>query len=66
MYVCMYVYIYIYIYIYIYTHVFIKSCTVDEVGGGREQHDDTWLDARLRPVRLLRDWISKGLTQANS
>ena len=51
----------IYIYIYTYVHAVGPRGRVRdrEVGRGPGQES-------LRPVRLLRVWVSKGLTQADS
>ena len=70
MYICIYIYIYTYytheyhilhihvcvcIYIYIYIYIYISTRCL----AGRTLYEE-------HPVRLLRVWISKGLTQADS
>ena len=69
---------YIYIYIYICTHNMYTNHTyyllVEDVlelaAGHVARHEEVPLGGTtcltLRPVRLLRVWVSKGLTQADS
>ena len=56
-YICIYICIYIYIYIYIYTH------THTHTHAPARPNNDHMI---IRPVRLLRVWVSEDLTQANS
>ena len=81
-YVCAYIYIYIYIYIYnahirAYTHTYIHIPAARKDMGMSEIMIKDYLakkdgrasqarDKHVRPVRLLRVWVSKGLTQADS
>ena len=68
--ISLYLYMYIYIYIYIYTHTHIHPLValsslpmlVPKMG----LLDLLSRSRIVRPVRLLRVWISEGLTQADS
>ena len=72
---------YIYIYIYIYIHIHIYTYHIHILPGEERPKGVGWAARRaeacrgnspsscrslLRPVRLLRVWISEGLTQADS
>ena len=73
---CVYIYIYTYIcVVYIHAHVYISyihihlyedmaECTFTPFMH-RDAHEREEFEA-VRPVRLLRVWISEGLTQADS
>ena len=81
-YIYIYIYICIYVYIYIYTHMCVYSMSnsvqhmreksMKDFGGtegyvvGCRGMQDLVRGAGVRPVRLLRVWISEGLTQADS
>ena len=64
MYLCKHIYIYIYTYICIYAIL----CYI--IRQHDAQHDIAWHDRAyysvIRPVHLLRVWVSEGLTQTNS
>ena len=60
---CVYIYIYVCMYMYIYIYIHIKLCDVFLLLLPAEVPDTYTC---VRPVPLLRVWVSKGLTQADS
>ena len=71
MYVCVHIYIYMYVYVhvcvYIYIYIYIYIVAIrslpDVVGRGLSA---SCFHKHLCPVPLLRVWVSKGLTRADS
>ena len=47
-------------------YTFVRKQSPDETNGWQQSHHMIDLAFRLRPVRLLRVWVSEGLTQADS
>ena len=47
-------------------YTFVRKQSPDETNGWQQSHQMIDLAFRLRPVRLLRVWVSESLTQADS
>ena len=70
MYVCISVYLYICISVYIYIYIYVYTVSLGDVADPRFRTSSLSVRktavVQLRPIPLLRLWISEGLTEAQS